>query len=248
LQEVLEVNEVSTSNKRKRSQSHLTRLRKRVVKGTAGQQNEFESILQIARILAEQDPKALPQLAKMIGRSSQARTITRVLRQFEESVEDCNYNSMLFDTRAPLTKDGRHLDDLKRKVPSPRSLLLGVDLVLPWPWSGGRIIKSLRNLRPGGAWGSWRQDINHCVELWLPLGIGWVHGGNHSITAGIVQGKGRIKPEITYDVSQVYKHVICDGLHFKRSYDHSIIGPVTDLEIAAVFEIGRLISRNRVEF
>ena len=244
----IEVIEVSTSNKRERIQSHLTRLRKRVLRGSAGQREEFESILQIARTLAKQDPKALPQLAKMIGRSSQARAMTRVLRQPEESVEDCNHRSMLFDPRTPLTKDGRHLDDLKRKVPSPRALLLGVDLVMPWPWSGGRIIDSLSNLKPGGAWGAWRQDFNHCVELWLPLGIGWVHGGNHSITAGIVQAKGRIRPEITYDVSRVYRHVVCDGLHFKRSYDNSVIGPVADLEIAAVFEIGRLINRKRVEF
>ena len=65
------------------------------------------------------------------------------------------------------------------------------------------------------------------------MGIGWVHGGNHSITAGILQAKGRIKPEIAYDISAVYKHVVCDGIAFRRSHDNSIIGPVSDLEIAA---------------
>lgn len=239
----VEVIEVANSYARERTQSHLSRLRKQVAKGRAGQQEEFQSILQIARTLARQDPKALPQLARMIGRSSQARVMTRVLRQPKQSIEDCDGDSMLFDTQVPLTKDGRCLDDLRREVPSPRHLFPGVDLLLPWPWSRGRAIKSLKNLRPGGAWGSWRQDANHWVELWLPLGIGWVQGGNHSITAGIVQAKGRIKPRTTYDVSEVYKHVVCDGLHFKRTYDNSIIGPVVDLEIAAVFEIGRLISK-----
>jgi hypothetical protein len=242
--ELIKVN----STTRERISSHLTRLRKRVVRGSTGQREEFETILQLARTLAKQDAKALPLLAKLIGRSSQSRAMTRVLTHQEDSVEECSYRSMLFDPRVPLTKDGRHLDDLKRKIPSRRDLFLGVDLVLPWPWSRRGIINSLGNLRPGGAGGSWRQDSNHRVELWFPLGIGWVHGGNHSITAGIVQATGRIKPEITYDVSRVYNHVVCDGLHFKRRHDNSVIGPVADLEIAALFEIGRLINRKRVEF
>lgn len=248
MREEVEVIEVSSPNHRERVKSHLTLLRNRLTRGRDGQREEFDSILQIARILAKQDPNALPLLANLIGRSSQARAMNRVLRQTEESVEDCDYDSMLFDTRAPLTRDGRRLDDLKLEVKSPRSLFLGVDLVLPWPWSAGRIIDSLSNLRPGGAWGSWRQDSNHCIELWLPIGIGWVHGGNHSITAGILQAKGRIKPEITYDMSAVYNHVVCDGIAFRRSHDDSIIGPVSDLEIAAVFEIGRLIKTKKVKF
>nr|WP_152624096.1 DUF6710 family protein [Cupriavidus sp. IDO] len=37
---------------------------------------------------------------------------------------------------------------------------------------------------------TWRQDYNHGVTLWLPWGIGFVTGGNHSITAGILAGEG----------------------------------------------------------
>jgi hypothetical protein len=102
----VQVIEVPFSNKRERIESHLTRLRKRVVRGSTGQREEFESILQIARALAQQDPKALSLLAKLVGRSSQARAMTRVMRRPKESVEDCDYRSMLFDPRAPLTKDG----------------------------------------------------------------------------------------------------------------------------------------------
>jgi hypothetical protein len=82
----------------------------------------------------------------------------------------------------------------------------------------------------------------------LPLGIGWVHGGNHSLAVGIVSAKGIVKPEITYDISEVYKHVTCDGIVYKRKYDGTVIGPVTDLEMAAVFEIGRLMHKHRVMF
>ena len=96
--------------------------------------------------------------------------------------------------------------------------------------------------------GKWRQDYNHCIELWLPLGIGWVIGGNHSLTAGIVHATGTVKPEITYDISRVYRHVVCDGVEYRRVYDNSVISPVSDLEIAAMFEIGRFMHKRRVSF
>ncbi len=154
----------------------------------------------------------------------------------------------MFSDLVPLTRDGRRLDDLKQRVRSLGSLRLGIDLLLPWPWNAGRIINCLSNLRPEGQWGKWRQDKNHCIELWLPLGIGWVHGGNHSLTVGILQGKGRVRPEVTYDISEVHKHVTCDGVAYVRKHDGSVIGPVPDLEMAAVFEIGRLMHKHRVTF
>jgi hypothetical protein len=75
-----------------------------------------------------------------------------------------------------------------------------------------------------------------------------VGGGNHSITAGIIHAQGKIKPEETYDISRVYKYVVCDGVEYKRKHDGSTIGPVSDLEMAAIFEIGRLIHKHRVPF
>jgi hypothetical protein len=147
-----------------------------------------------------------------------------------------------------LTPDERSLEDLKRKVSAPRPLKLGVDLVFPWPWERGRIINSLCELKPGGEGVEWRQDWNHAVILWLPLGVGWVCGGNHSITAGIIHAQGEVTPEETYDISRVYKYVVCDGVEYKRIHDGMRIGLVPDLEMAAMFEIGRLVKKHRVGF
>lgn len=71
--------------------------------------------------------------------------------------------------------------------------------------------------------------------------MGWVIGGNHSIAAGIIHARGEMIPEIAYDISDVYDHVVCDGLDFRRAHDHSMITPVADLEMAAIFEVGRII-------
>ena len=95
-------------------------------------------------------------------------------------------------------------------------------------------------------WGSWRQDWNHDIEYWLPLGIGWVKGGNHSITSGIIQGEGTIIIEEVYDISAVYQHVICDGDTFRRQHDGSKIASVKNVEFAGIFEIGRLMLQNGV--
>jgi hypothetical protein len=243
---IVTVTEVEAGQK-ERVPSHLSSLRKRLAGGRRLQREEFENILHIARIMARQDPQALPLLLRLVGRVAQIRGMARVVREKGPEVNDYD-DTALFDHGATLTRDGRRLDDLKREAPAPRPLNLAWDLIFPWPWNAGRIINAFSNLRPGGEWGPWRQDPNHCVELWLPVGIAWVHGGNHSITAGILRGEGEIRPEITYDISQIYKHVTCDGIKYYRKYDGKSIGVVPDFEMAVVFEIGRLMSKYRVQF
>ena len=232
---------IETNGERQRATSLLSKIRKQLRGGRRAQREEFGCILEIARDTARHDPLPLPLLVKLIGRVAQARAMTEVLRHPQDTT-DCEYEpqTVLFNPLASLTEDGRSLNDLKRKIPSRRALKLGVDIILPCPWNREGLISNLSGLRIGGTWGKWRQDWNHRVELWLPLGIGWVFGGNHSIAAGILQATGQVKPEVTYDISDVYDYVICDGLDYRRSYDGSIIDRVSDLEVAAIFEIGRI--------
>jgi hypothetical protein len=60
----------------------------------------------------------------------------------------------------------------------------------------------------------------------------WVGGGNHSLTAGIVQHTGCVTPRAVLDISPVFAHV--------RAGDGRRIAPVASLELAAIFEIGGL--------
>lgn len=195
-----------------------------------------------ARQAAAADPRSLPSLINLFGRAAQSRAFTEVLRYGQDAAA-CDYipEEVLFVPYAPLTADGRCFDDLRREVEAPWRVRLGVDVILPWPWSRERLLTSLSKLRPGGDWGDWRQDDNHRVELWLPIGVSWIYGGNHSITAGIINAAGEITPEVTYDISAVYEHVTCDGLDYRRAHDDSRIAPVADLDIAVMFEIGRLL-------
>src|SRR5581483_7448050 len=188
---------VSSRSSRRPTESRLTRLRKRVRGGRTAQREEFDHIMDAARQAAATDPRSLPSLINLFGRAAQSRAFTEVLR-YEQDAATCDYmpEEVLFAPYTPLTADGQCFEDLRREVEAPWRVRLGIDVLLPWPWSRERLLTSLSKLRPGGDWGDWRQDDNHRVELWLPVGVGWVFGGNHSITAGIINAAGEITPEV----------------------------------------------------
>src|SRR5438067_947216 len=108
--------EVCEHHRSARAPSLLSSLRKRMAGGRRAQREEFECILEIANVIAKKDPKGLPALVKLIGRAAQGRAMSTVLRHPQDE-GDCSYDeeTVLFDTSAPLTPDGRSLDDLKRE-------------------------------------------------------------------------------------------------------------------------------------
>ena len=226
----------------------LKRLGERLRGNRLNRRDEFECILQIAHEITRHDPHALPSLVKLVGRSTQARAMTAVLCHPQDAYR-IRQELVMVGSIEPVTNDGRSFHTLKRKVTTQRTLRLGEDLVLPRPWHRGRIVLSLCGLRVGGKWGEWQQDsTNHRVELWIPLGIGWVSGGNHSLTAGIVHAAGVVRPDAAYDISDVYDHVTCDGSVYKRTHDGSVIERVADFELAAIFEIGRLMRQHGIGY
>jgi len=96
--------------------------------------------------------------------------------------------------------------------------------VLPWSWKKLRLVTCIAQIGEGRPRGQWHQyQNNHYVDLWLSMGVAWVYGGNHSISAGIIQGKGEIIPRYVYDISDVYDYVYCDGVNYYRKEDGSII-------------------------
>lgn len=48
--------------------------------------------------------------------------------------------------------------------------------------------------------------------------------------------------------SAVYDYVDCDGVNYYRKEDGFIISPVKNAEIAAIFEIGRLMKENSITY
>jgi hypothetical protein len=187
---------------------------------------------------------------KLLGRKIQTDFLSNVLYWENDAPQTyIDSSDVFFPADTPLTKDGQYIHGLKRKLQLIRQVHLGRDLVLPCPWRRSRFINCIATIGEGRLNGTWKQDeTNHFVELWLPLGIAWVHGGNHSIATGIIQGVGEIPPETIYDISEVYNYVHTDGQYYFRNEDQSIISEVHSIEFATIFEIGRMMKERSISF
>lgn len=142
---------------------------------------------------------------------------------------------------------------LKKEIISDKKINLSTDLIIPSPWNKDRLVNAINRIGNRRQWGKWKQDYNnHFVELWLPIGIAWVNNGNHSITMGILQGE-ELKPKHYFDISEMYKYIKCDGKNFIRMktnfiIEDQIIAPVSNVDFAAIFEIGRLLLERGISF
>jgi len=231
---------------------HQERAETRAKKFKLRSQARFDSLMKTARLIADTNPRGLVDLVRAILRPLQSEYLLGVAERGQDALPTIDAYAFFGDSvrSRMFTADGMdlrgvHLDNMTF------SLQLSRDTVLPWAWNVGRYISALatigssKTIKDGPKWnnahqGAWRQDINHRVELWLPWGIGFVHGGNHSITAGILAGEGEITPDYVYDMTYLLDDLHCDGKHYFDTRTGKKTAAVTDVRKAAVFEIGRI--------
>lgn len=189
-------------------------------------------------------------LIVLIGKSIQANNFTHIIYNSNDSNFETPFiDFFFFSQNEVLNENGKKLYELLKEGESEKTLNLCRDIIIPWPWNRGRLEDSLVNIGDKRKWGSWKQDYsNHYTILLLPIGITLVNGGNHSITAGIAQGEGVIKPNYVYDISSLYQYIYTDGKYYYRKHDNSILGRVNSFEFAAIFEIGRLMKEKSLSF
>ncbi|WP_338780094.1 DUF6710 family protein [Metabacillus sp. FJAT-52054] len=224
---------------------------------------DFDSIMEFANSVLEQTKKLenksgplckelehpLIDVVRLVGRRIQTKYLTNLLFEKNESELPSLFpEEVLFNQELMLALDGEKFKDVIIELKEEKTVLLSHDLVLPWPWKTSRLVNCIARIGKGRLDGAWQQDYNHSVDLWLPMGIVWVHGGNHSISTGILQGKGSITPEYIYDISAVYDYVDCDGVNYYRKEDGFILSQVKNADIAAIFEIGRLMKENSISY
>lgn len=122
------------------------------------------------------------------------------------------------------------------------------DLLLPFPWNRQKLIRDMAYIGPGKRWGSWRQSVSHHIALWLPIGLGWVYAGDHSVTVALLQETAQITAEDIFHMGPLLERFYCDGEFYRRQEDDSIAGPVQCMEMAVLFEVGRLMQANGLSF
>jgi hypothetical protein len=213
--------------------------------------DEIEYFQKYRRVdITEMKYHPLVDVIRVLGRNLQSKYLSYLLfSKGESELPDIEYRNIMFSDNVLLSPDGKTFSDLCIQLDIEKEIHLCRDLILPWPWERSRLINCMATIGEGRSRGKWEQDFsNHNVKLWLPLGIAWVSSGNHSIATGIIQGEGVIKPTYIFDISPIYEHVFCDGLYYRRKYDNSIISEVTNVEFAAIFEIGRVMIENSISF
>ena len=205
-------------------------------KAAAGnEKNRFDHLLSVAEKLPV---KALPDLIRAIVRPVQSDFLLAEAEEGTDARPDMTPQEFFFEgliqvQSYEMMKEGE-LDG------ADYPLSLASEMVLPWPWSLTRYIDNVSHIgthkgRP------WKQDkINHYVDLWLPWRIGFVRGGNHSITAGILAGEGTVIPDHVYDMSYLFELVRTDGNHW--FVDGQKVEAVKSGRSAAVFEIFRFLT------
>lgn len=196
---------------------------------------QFDHLLSVARKLPI---CALPDLIRAISRPIQSDFLLAVAEEGTDARPDMTPSEFFFNGLSKILD----YQKLKQCEKNPRDylLFLATDVVLPWPWSLSRYITCISDI--GTHKGTpWKQDyLNHYVDLWLPWKIGFVRGGNHSITAGILAGEGIVVPKYVYDMSYLFDIVCTDGVYW--FINGAKVEKVSSARSAAVFEIGRLIS------
>lgn len=207
-------------------------------------QIEFENLMNFAHKIAEENPQALVEFVRMLARPLQSELMLDPASKGARQDVPCIDTLSFFWEKQHL-----HFDQLKRtnRRRNDIEVELSRDVVLPWPWEPTRLVGALTSIGKDRPWGPWKVDEkNHGLILWLPWGIAFVAGGNHSITAGIIGAAGKIKPAEVKDMSGIFRLVKCDGHNYTCSDGLSIIAKVHDSRIAAIFETGRLMHKHKI--
>lgn len=214
------------------------------------QHSQFKTLMKTAESISRLNPRGLTDLIHAILRPLQSEYLLGVAEKGQNAYPtiswDNFYGKNIFNAcfengyfRAPNIAGQRAI-----------KLQLGKHLVLPCASNTSRYISAITSIgsektvlkenRFYSQSSTWRQDSNHGVTLWLPWGVGFVTGGNHSITAGILAAEGTIAPDGIYDMRFLLDEFHTDGLYWYNTASGKRVEDVDDHRKAAVFEIGRL--------
>lgn len=219
----------------------IDRVKKRIVRQHLREvrEQEFNTNMAVVEKFREDYPGELHKLCKVFGRQTQSRLINQ-WQTGHLAGEPMDLFLAEWDLVGPNDEMASHY---LREVATPRPLENANDIILPSPFHAWRLGRGFRDIGHDKACGPWEEKANHSVEYWMPMGVGWVSCGNHSLTVGLIEGVGSISNYKAYDMSALYDHVYCDGSFYKRTVDDTIIQPVRDVSIGTMFEIGRIISK-----
>ncbi len=178
-------------------------------------------------------------LIRLLGKDVQREYMMHPIKGIHDEMK---LKDFLFNLWSKTIKEDIYEKPLMRNVEFSKKISLSKDVVITGPWHPTRFSEALSRYGSELLMTKWKQDSNHQVTLYLPIGISVVEQGNHSITSGILQGEGEISPSETFDMSEYYKYIHTDGSWYYLSKTGKKLSEVRSVEYAAIFEIGRIIT------
>ncbi|MDU7948682.1 MAG: DUF6710 family protein [Clostridium sp.] len=162
------------------------------------------------------------------------------------------YGGRLFYSIPTIKVNGKSIDKIESNYNG--KIVIARDNIISGPWNKDRFINSIISIGEGCSWGEWKEDLsNHFVNYYKPLNVYIVRNGNHSIACGILKNEGEIINNIDgYDLTLYYDYIFFDGVNYKEIEGCSEKikinqGKEIIFEIGAIFEIGRLILKYKVD-
>lgn len=210
--------------------------------------SRFQQVMDLAHDVGRIDPVGLQTLVRLVAAPLQAKTITSAAHALPHGSRWADsFSCLFFQDGLLVTPGGQRACEISGRSSDQRfKLRLGIDPVLATPWHRDRLANAVATIGFGRLQGSWSEDGNHVVSLLLPIGVGIVSGGNHSMAAGIANGEGFVTSTDVQDLTPLYSHVRYDGLDFLRTHDGAQLSRPEDEEPGMLFEIGRLMAERGV--
>lgn len=122
------------------------------------------------------------------------------------------------------------------------------NLVIPVAWDKDRFKNTLINIGSDCGVPFEFQCTNHMSTLFLPVGVTILYNGNHSVLCGILKREGIIYPNQVVNLTSEYENIRFDGMYYRDIKSNKIIQKVNKFELGAIFEIGRLLVKNNINY
>lgn len=195
---------------------------------------------QIAGSAAEHKNEALLDLIKIVMRPVQAEHIRNAyISEAHGAIRELNFSKDWFGTQNSFDFYTALPDESPKKQ---HTVNLSSDIVLPTCWHPASLSATIGVIgRKNRKCGEFAQSANHSVLFLLPMRIGFVINGNHSIAQGIICGNGQIVANEVVDLTDKLTEISFDGVYW-RDRQNNKIGTPRYAEFGWVWEISKLLS------
>lgn len=142
--------------------------------------------------------------------------------------------------------------DYCEKIDTDVEIDLDTFPIITGVWRLERLAKAVKTY--GSKEKPWEEKTaNHEVNFYLPMGVVVSTQGHHSITAGDTKGVGKIhihkgSNHKIYNMSALYDIIRFDGENYISKKTGEFITKAASFEFGCIFEIGRLLYENDVDF